>query len=146
MLRAMELADASAVVDVPDGTVAAPARIRGWARVWPATKREHSKQLRRGAWYPVIDDTLPDRVTLGIPGHPTVVPRRILEISPQRPTRFTVVHRRDHVPGKRDSFGLGRHYGVCPECQWRFGIIARPERETCPHCGLMAEVAWWETV
>jgi hypothetical protein len=142
----MESADVSAVVDVPAGTKGAPVRVRAWARVWPATKREHSKQLRHGAWYPVIEDDRPDRVTLQLGGRAVVVPRRILELSPQRPTRFAVIHRLDHVPGKRDSFGLGRHYGVCPRCQHRFGIIGRPERETCPNCDLKADVAWWETV
>jgi hypothetical protein len=142
----MERDDVAAVVDAPGGSRAATVRTRAWARVWPATKREHSKQLRHGAWYPVIDDDRPDRVTLEIAGRRVVVPRRILEITPERPTRFAVIHRLDHVPGKRDSFGLGRHYGVCPTCRWRFGIIGRPERETCPKCGLTAEVAWWETV
>jgi hypothetical protein len=134
------------VADEPGRAVGEFVRVQAWARVWPTTKREHSKQLRHGAWYPVIWDDCPDRVTLRIAGELVEVPRWIVEISPLRPERIAVIHRLEHVPGERDSFGLGRYYGVCPNCQWRFGIIARPDRETCPKCGLAAEVAWWETV
>jgi hypothetical protein len=122
-------------------------KIRAWARVWQATKPEHSKGLRHGAWYPVVSDERPDRVTIRVGTRTVVAPRRILEISTEPPRRFTVVHRLGFQPGRgNDEYRLGRHYGVCPRCQWRFGIVGRPVREKCPKCEFTGDVAWWETV
>jgi hypothetical protein len=122
-------------------------KVRAWARVWQATRPEHSKGLRHGAWYPVVRDERADRVTIQVGEREVDVPRRILEITGSRPSRFTVVHRLGFVPGRgNDRYRLGRHYGVCPKCQWRFGIIGRPVQEKCPKCEFQGDIAWWETV
>ena len=119
----------------------------GWARVWATIRPPQSRNLRAGAWYQVVKADRADRVTLNVYGRMVDVPRRILEIRPDRPDRFSVVHRvgyRPPSPQRRSLHKLGRYYGVCPRCSWRFALYARPERARCPECGHDGEVAWWE--
>ncbi len=121
-------------------------RTRAWARVYAAIRPPHSRNLRHGAWYPVVRDE-DDRVTIGLGASTATVPKRVLEIRTDRPNRFTVVHRVGHeLVNRQDSHGLGRFYAVCPVCAWRFQLIGRPERRLCPKCAHEGEVAWWETV
>ena len=122
-------------------------KAKAWARLWPTVRPPHSKNLRAGAWYPVMKDDLEDRVTILL-GESTVdVPRRLLEIRPRRPKRFTVVYRTgyDRPPGRPSLYKLGRRYGVCPICIHRFALYGEPERRECPNCGHEGEIAWWET-
>jgi hypothetical protein len=120
----------------------------GWARVWPAAKPSVSRSLRKGAWYPVLQDDEPSRVVLDIGGHQTLVPRRLLEIREgfRRPKSFAVVHRtqRDMARARAVDPSLGPVYAVCPECRERQPLEARPDETRCPHCGFSGEVAWWE--
>jgi hypothetical protein len=39
---------------------------------------------------------------------------------------------------------LGKKYGVCPECAWRFALWGTPAKTRCPNCGHTGEVGWWE--
>jgi hypothetical protein len=121
-------------------------KAKAWARVYPAIRPPHSRNLRHGAWYPVVQDES-DRVTLRLGPSTATVPKRVLEIRSDRPNRFTVIHRvGSELVNRRDSHGLGRFYAVCPICAWRFQLIGRPERRLCPKCAHEGEVAWWETV
>ena len=122
-------------------------KAKAWARLWPTVRPPHSRSLRAGAWYPVMKDDLEDRVSLLL-GESTIdVPRRLLELRPRRPKRFTVVYRADYrrTPGRPSVHKLGKNYAVCPICLHRFGIFGEPERKECPNCGHEGEVAWWET-
>lgn len=121
-------------------------RFVGWARVYPALKRSVAKQLRRGAWYPVLRDEMPDRVTIRMGDRPVDVPRRLLEIRDRRPGFFTVVSRPEYRQGTgRPSEGrLGKTYVVCPSCNRRFALFGHPETKDCPGCGHRGDVAWWE--
>ena len=108
-----------------------------------------SRILRRGAWYPVLDDSAPAEVLLDIGGRIVAVPKRILElrISPPTPSRFTVVVRTvtDLNPVVGTKADLGRTYAVCPSCRARAQLYTRPEKITCHACGHRGEIAWWET-
>lgn len=120
---------------------------KGWARIWSAITPPHSRNLRQGAWYPVVKDDLPDRVTLGIGDGTVVVPRRVLEIRPRRPDRFSVVHRvgYDQSRQRHSIHKLGKFYAVCPVCGERSALYGQPERIECKYCGHKGDVAWWET-
>lgn len=121
-------------------------KVIGWARVWAAVRPPHSRGLRAGAWYPVVRDQLPDRVTILMGEREIDAPRRLFEIRSRRPMHFTVVRRvgyRPHPP-RESLHRLGKHYAVCPVCQWRFGLMGTPEMTHCPHCGHIAQVGWWE--
>ncbi len=119
---------------------------RAWARVYPAVPPAIARNLRAGVWYAVVKDDLPDRVTLVLGETHVPVPRRILEIRPQRPTFFSVVHRigYDETAHRKSVTKLGRFYAVCPECRKRFALYGKPERVTCPQCKHQGDVAWWE--
>jgi hypothetical protein len=90
---------------------------------------------------------LPDRVTLRINGSTTDVPRRVLEVRPRQPTRFSVVHRVDCGDPEDGPLArkLGRFYGVCPKCGERFVLYGKPEQVECKLCNHRGDVAWWET-
>lgn len=118
----------------------------GWARVYPAIQRTTSKALRRGAWYPVIHDNLPDRVFLQLGTRSIAVPRRILEIRRERPDYFSVVYRRDHHGDALDdsSQALAMRYVVCPRCARRLRIWGQPPTYCCPNCRHEGDIGWWE--
>lgn len=118
----------------------------GWARVWPAVRPPYSRNFRQGAWYPVVRDDLPDRVTITMYGRDVDVPRRVLETRPRRPTYFSIVLRvgYDDDPGRKSLHDLGKKYAVCPKCAWRFALFGQPEHKRCPSCGHTGEVGWWE--
>jgi hypothetical protein len=122
-------------------------KAKAWARLWPTVRPPHSRNLRAGAWYPVIKDDLEDRVSLWLYGQSVDVPRRFLEIRPRRPKKFTVVYRAGYQrpQGRLSKHHLGKRYGVCPICLHRFALFGEPERRECPNCGHEGEIAWWET-
>ena len=124
-------------------------RAIGWARVWPTVNRAARRILRRGAWYPILEDGGTDRVVIDVAGRETTVPRRLLNLRPLQPEPrwFAMVHRlsEEESAGEEHDDGLGSRYAVCPRCQTRRAILARPKTIKCPGCGLHSEVAWWET-
>lgn len=118
----------------------------GWARVFPALQRTFSKTLRRGAWYRIVQDEVPDRVTIVFDGSPHDVPRRLLEIRRLRPKHFSVINRvgYQHNTSRQSLYNLGKRYAVCPRCSLRFAMWGQPEEKTCPQCGHEGPVGWWE--
>lgn len=126
---------------------ATTSKAKAWGRVWPAIRPPHSRNLRAGAWYPIVNDELPDRVTLEIGSSTFDVPRRVLEIRPRKPTRFSVVHRvdYDYSSRRKSVHKLGRFYAVCPACDERFALFGKPEQVECKFCNHKGDVAWWET-
>ncbi len=138
-------------IDEPDAGAAAlmseTKKAKAWARLWPTVRPPHSRNLRAGAWYPVMKDDIEDRVSLWLYDELVDVPRRFLEIRHRRPKRFTVVYRAgyERPAGRPSVHNLGRNYGVCPICLHRFALFGQPERKECPNCGHDGEVAWWET-
>ena len=121
----------------------------GWARVWATVKRSLSRDLRRGAWYRVVENTEPDKILLTIGNEAVAVPRNILQVRPRllRPDRFSVVYcaKGERNPALGTAEDLGTTYAVCPHCSARLRIFARQLAGRCPDCGHEAEVAWWET-
>ena len=116
-----------------------------WARVLAGYWPPHSRNLRHGAWYPVLENDLEDRVRLMLYGEKVDVPRRILDVRPQRPAHFTIVHRVGHDPDpSRQAEDIGRRYLVCPKCARRTALWGRPTKRTCGTCGHLGEIAWWE--
>ncbi len=117
-----------------------------WARVYPALKRELTKYLRHGAWYPVVRDDQPDRISLQVGDRTVVVPRRMVEVRHRQPTHFSVISRLDLPPDQRSAPGdLGKRYAVCPRCSSRSTLFGQPPSRDCPDCGHTGEVGWWES-
>jgi len=118
----------------------------GWARVYPTAQRQHSKNLRRGAWYPVVQNSLSDRVSIRLGPWALDVPRRLVEVRRDRPKHFSVVTRvaYDPDPKRKSEYNPGKHYAVCPVCAHRFAILGAPDKLKCPACQHTNRIGWWE--
>lgn len=121
-------------------------RVVGWARVFPTYRRNFSKRLRHGTWYPVVRDNLADRVSLVVGEQPIDVPRRLVEIRPTLPRHFSVVDLIEPAEelARNPLAAKGKRYAVCPDCARRQVVIGRPPHLTCASCGYEGEVGWWE--
>jgi len=121
---------------------------KGYARVW-ATARPFARPMpRAGAWYPVVGDASGDRAVLEVRGKRVAILKNMLEIRPDRPKVFTVVARsRQTAQMLKETRGAGveRIYAVCPVCTDRVHVLEDQPMATCPKCGHLGEVAWWET-
>jgi len=120
------------------------AKVVGWARLWPVAK---APLLRHGVWYSVVGDGASKKIVLGVPSGPVAVPRHLVEVREHRPSYFTVVYRTAHSrnPAQGTTDDLGRRYVVCPHSGSRFRLLGHPGSVTCPDCGHVGEVAWWES-
>ncbi len=114
-------------------------RSRGWARVGP-----HGAHIMRlGAWYQVVGNTGLNLVVLNIARRNVAIPRDLLQISPRRPERFSVVPRSpSKLSGKSDD--SASTYAVCPVSGTRVRLSGHPESIECPSCGHRGAVDWEE--
>lgn len=111
-----------------------------WARV----RKAGAHGLRRGAWYPVVNDQKPTIVFLEVHKRNVAVDRSLLEFSDIAPTRWVVVMRDpEEQRGKRASdAGLQPTYGVCPTCRTRANLVADVDTAICPGCGSEYGIDW----
>ena len=102
---------------------------------------------RAGAWYPVVGEATNERVVLEVRGRRVAIPRKFLEIRPDRPKVFTVVVRSRDTAANVEAGGrdMDRVYAVCPACTSRIRILQDQPVATCSECQHRGEVAWWET-
>jgi hypothetical protein len=114
-------------------------RNRGWARARP-----HGAHIMRlGAWYKVVGNTAPNLVILEIARRNVAIPRDLLQISSDRPERFSVVRRSpSNLGGKSDD--SASTYAVCPVSGTRVPLSGHPESIECPSCGHRGSVDWEE--
>jgi len=114
--------------------------ILGWARARPP----YAYSLRRGAWYPVLQDTDSTEVVLDTSYRVVVIPKNSLQIRKHRPEHFSVVVRAPDEPNpvRGTTRDLGRMYAVCPASRSRVAIQGRPTHLECPDCGCQFPVAW----
>jgi hypothetical protein len=113
-----------------------------WARVLESG----AHGLRRGAWYPIVNDSRPEIVILDVNKNNVPVDRASLELADAKPGKWSVVKWNPAgVPRRISQAKLPMTYGVCPHCRARAEI---PERETkldCPECKKTSEVDWVNT-
>jgi len=121
---------------------------KGWARLWATAQPFARPTPRAGAWYAVVGETSGERAVLEVRGKRVAVPKKLLEIRPERPRVFTVVvHSRESTEAARARSGAAveRVYAVCPLCTERVRIVEGQAVATCSKCFHCGEVAWWET-
>ncbi len=104
-----------------------------WARPKPG-----AHGLRRGAWYPVVNEMgRTAMIVLDVQKNNVAVPRDMLVLSEVRPSMWTVVEWQDTQRGAQRAIeeNHGLTYVVCPACQSR-ADMAPPDTPhlKCAHC------------
>jgi hypothetical protein len=120
----------------------APSR---WARITDSV----ADILRRGAWYPVVEETADGHVVVEVRSRGSVrLSRSDVTIRQQPPDQWGVVTRtgvlRPTLGGQQGS-EVVTTYGVCPHCQERQEFEGKPARLKCSRCGRESAVASSET-
>lgn len=112
----------------------------GWARANAAG----IATMRRGAWYPLLDGRVPNRLFVHVGPRTVVVHRDLVEVREVWPDRFSVVLRtpEDRNPAAGTGRDLGLRYAVCPWSRCRVKIRGHPSHLECPQCHHWAEVDW----
>jgi hypothetical protein len=115
----------------------------GWARVRPPG----AATLRRGAWYPVVDDHVPNRVVLGVGTRSVAVHREFIQLRQHLPAGFSVVMKTPVDPNPVAGTGedVGLTYAVCPWSRSRVRLKGHPDHLECPDCGHRGLVDWEES-
>jgi hypothetical protein len=116
----------------------------GWARITDSV----ADVLRRGAWYPIVEETSDGDVVLDVSSRKIRLSRQDVHVRNERPERWSVVVRtgvlRPTLGGGRGS-ALVSTYGVCAYCNERQEFTGKPTELTCQKCGQSAPVDWTET-
>ena len=108
-----------------------------WARV----KTDGTYPLRRGAWYRV-SEFQSNEVLVDILWSPVGLPLSEVEITEERPMRWTVVPRPLQAKHLPESWGAV--YGTCPNCGHRESLEGSPPMMGCHQCEGLFPVAWDE--
>lgn len=112
-----------------------------WARV----KLSGAHNLRRGAWYPVVNDSSAKIVVLDVAKRNVPIPRESVDLSIEKPSKWSVVKFDSDkpVPARISQEHLPLTYPVCPFCRARsVEVYDDTKALTCPDCGREAEVDW----
>ena len=113
----------------------------GWARVKPPG----AYSLRRGAWYPILENPLDEgEIVLDLRNRKVVIPKLNLEIRYKRPISFSVVVKDpdDPNPVRGTTQDLGLQYAVCPLSHTRVRLPGHPDFLECPECGYQFPIDW----
>ena len=111
-----------------------------WARPKPGT---HG--LRRGAWYPVVNEMGAAMIVLDVQKHNVPVPRDMLVLSEEQPAKWTVVQWQESQRGAQRASERNQSltYAVCPACQTRSNLNPPDTpRLKCERCNGAYTVDW----
>jgi hypothetical protein len=115
------------------------------AKKWARVKRSGAHGLRRGAWYPVVNDKKPELVFVDVNRRNVPVPRDLVELAGDAPERWSVVMWKEEENGavRASDSEYGKMYGVCPRCRARQKFSPPGVAEmACPECGGEFAVDW----
>ncbi len=114
----------------------------GWARA--TTKAADT--LRRGAWYPIVDQAEDGRVVVvEVDRKPVQVSRDDVHVRQDPPNCWSVVYRTGVM---RPTFGGVAPlptYAVCPNCRERQEFEGKPARMACQRCKNESDIDWTDT-
>jgi hypothetical protein len=116
------------------------ATVKGWATGAPGA----GDILRRGAWYPVIDE-VGDEVILEVDTHPMQLLKSRLIVRAERPDQWSVVVRTGVMRPTLSGARVSTTYAVCPDCTARQEFEGRPESMMCTRCRRASKVDWSTT-
>jgi hypothetical protein len=116
----------------------------GWARCIDSV----ADVMRRGAWYPILEETGDGHVVLDVHQRKLRLSRQEIRVRKDQPSRWSIVVRtgvlRPTLGGGRDK-EITTTYAVCPHCQERQDFTGKPAQLGCARCGKDSEVDWSET-
>lgn len=115
----------------------------GWARCADSV----ADVLRRGAWYPIVEQSPDGHVVVAVRGRSVRLSRDHVKVRQDHPERWSIVFRAGVLRPTLD--GRGREvvntYAVCPQCHERQDFAGKPATIRCARCGAASEVDWSET-
>lgn len=114
---------------------------RKWARV----KLSGAHNLRRGAWYPVVNDANSNFVILDVEKRNVPIPRESVKLADGKPEKWSVVKFEPGkpVPARISQQSLPLTYAVCAFCRARSVELGDDTKTLkCDECGREAEVDW----
>ena len=115
----------------------------GWARCADNV----ADILRRGAWYPIVEESADGHVVVEVRQQRVRLPRGDVTIRTEVPDHWSVVARTGVLRptlGGRGSDVVST-YAVCPLCHYRQDYAGKPDRLKCVRCGATSPVDWSET-
>src|SRR5881398_196886 len=115
----------------------------GWARCADNV----ADVLRRGAWYPIVEESADGHVVVEVRQQRVRLPRGDVTIRTEVPDHWSVVARtgvlRPTLGGRGSD--VVTTYAVCPLCHYRQDYAGKPDRLKCVRCGATSPVDWSET-
>ena len=114
-------------------------------KLWARVRKAGAHNLRRGAWYAVVNDAKPTIVFLDVNLRNVAMDRSLLDFRAAPPDQWSVVERDDddEAPeGHPNWVDLDPTYGVCPRCRARANLPADARSVSCPGCGGSFGVDW----
>ena len=103
--------------------------------------------LRRGAWYPVVNDSQAAIVILDVNKNNVPVDRATLQLADVKPNKWSVVKwdPAGPLPRRISQQNLPLTYAVCPHCRARAELGSAEKTLVCPECKVTTEVDWINT-
>jgi hypothetical protein len=104
--------------------------------------------LRRGAWYPILDETRDGKVVLEVRKKPVRISRIDVDVRETEPDSWSVVVRTGLLRptlGGREGEEVTTTYAVCPHCHERRDFTGKPATLTCTRCRQESNVDWTST-
>ncbi len=112
---------------------------KGWARCLDSV----ADILRRGAWYPIVEETS-EHVVLDVHEKRIRLSRADLQVRLTAPDNWSIVVRtgvmRPTLGGNREA--VTQTYAVCPTCNERQEFSGKPTLLRCTKCRGEASVDW----
>jgi hypothetical protein len=116
------------------------ATIRGWATGAPGL----ADVLRRGAWYPVLEEYA-DGVLVEVDRQQMRFQADEVRVRADRPETWSIVIRTGVMRPTLAGPKLVTTYAVCPDCSGRQEFDGRPETLMCVRCRRASKVDWDST-
>ncbi|MGH7644079.1 MAG: hypothetical protein ACREMR_00700 [Gemmatimonadales bacterium] len=114
---------------------------RGWARCSDTV----ADVLRRGAWYPIVEETS-EHVVVEVRRRPVYLSRDDVAVRRAPPDHWSVVVRTGVLrPTLGGAGAVTTRYAVCPRCHHRQDVEGAPAALRCDRCRETAPVDWSET-
>jgi hypothetical protein len=104
--------------------------------------------LRRGAWYPIVEETSDGKVVVEVRKKPVRISRIDVAVRHTPPDRWSIVSRIGLLRptlGGREGEEVTTTYAVCPYCHERQDFSGRPGSLKCSRCATESKVDWSET-